>query len=253
MKTAETERGLAELLRSLAEVKNTLRQLERRIDEDIPRQIASNFQAIEALVAVYRVMDSRPALPEFARPGSGWAISPELARLAIEQILVYRPSMIVEFGSGTSTHVFAQIAKDLPGTRIVSFEHDSLWYANTLVELSSQGLDNVDLRYAPLVPTEIQGQEFLWYDKSSMTDLSEIDFVVVDGPPGHVGPEARYPTCPMLESKCAPGCVWIVDDTIREDEKNMVKRWIREFNLELLLEQTWNGKGATVLRTPSER
>lgn len=243
---------LAKLSGSVGEISATLRHLERRLDEDPPRHHANTFRAIEALLAVYRELDSRPVLPQVASPDGGWAISAELARLLVEQVHLYEPKVILEFGSGTSTVVLGQIAKSLPGVRVVSIEHDSLWYADTLVALNTQGLHDVELLYAPLTPTQIQGEEFLWYDTRALAGLSDIDFVLVDGPPSHIGPEARYPAGPLLESRCKPGCVWVVDDTVRASEILMIQRWMEQMKLELLFERRWNKKGATVLRTPSE-
>ncbi|MEX1092263.1 MAG: hypothetical protein WEF28_03810, partial [Acidimicrobiia bacterium] len=177
----------------MREIAATLRKLESKLVEDIPRHHSNTFRAIEALIAVYRELDSRPALPQVASPDGGWAISAELARLLVEQVLLYRPKVIVEFGSGTSTVVLGHIAKRLPDVRVVSIEHDSLWYADTLVALNAQGLHNVELLYAPLTPTQVQGREFVWYDTEALSGLFDIDFVLVDGPPSHIGPEARYP------------------------------------------------------------
>ena len=248
---ARTE--LVEISETLKDIMNMLRSLERRVGKDLPKYHASTYQAIESLFAIHRDLDALSSLPPMASPYGGWAISPDLARLIVEQVLLYKPVTIVELGSGVSTILLGHVAKTLPGTRVVSLEHDSLWYANTLVDLQTHRVDNVDLRYAPLTPIEIDSAEYLWYSAEAFEDLTDIDLVLVDGPPGDVGPRARFPAGPVLHSKCRDGCLWIVDDTVREDEQEIVRQWMDSMNLDLLFERVWNSKGATVLRAPVTR
>ncbi len=238
---------LAEISETLAEILDLLRSL----GQDLPKYHASTYQAIESLFAIHREIDSLRTLPQMATPYGGFAISPDLARLIVEQVLLNKPVMIVELGSGASTILLGHVAETLPGTRVVSLEHDPLWYANTLIDLETHRVHNVDLRYAPLTPIEIDSREYLWYSIEALKDLRDIDLVLVDGPPGDVGPKARFPAGPVLHPKCRDGCLWIVDDTVREDEQEVVRHWMDTMKLDLLFERVWRKKGATVLRAPT--
>ena len=67
-----------------------------------------------------------------------------------------------------------------------------------------------------------------WYSRAWVEALPLIDVLVVDGPPGTIGPLARYPALPALAAKLSPGAVVIVDDAHRPDEQAMVARWLKE-------------------------
>ena len=55
-----------------------------------------------------------------------------------------------------------------------------------------------------------------------------IDLLVVDGPPGLLRPQARYPALPVLRERLSPGASILLDDTHRADEREIVRRWLDE-------------------------
>ena len=81
--------------------------------------------------------------------------------------------------------------------------------------------------------------------------MEDVDLILVDGPPGHLGPMARYPAGPMLAAKCNPECLWVVDDIVRASESDMIHRWTSELGLIPLSQKVWHKKGAALLRSPS--
>ena len=97
----------------------------------------------------------------------------------------------------------------------------------------------------PLEPVELSNESFLWYSLASLPVL-EIDLLVVDGPPGTLHPLARYPAGPKLLPRLASGALVFVDDAIRADETEMVRRWMMEFP-ELDQETHQAEKGLVVL------
>jgi hypothetical protein len=74
----------------------------------------------------------------------------------------------------------------------------------------------------------LSNELFPWYSLATLPDL-EIDLLVVDGPPGALRPLARYPAGPRLLPRLASGALVFVDDAIRVDETEMVRRWMSEF------------------------
>jgi predicted O-methyltransferase YrrM len=119
--------------------------------------------------------------------------------------------------------------------RVVSLEHLAEYADLTTTQLQSLGLDErVEVRLAPLEPVKIGEQEFLWYSKSSYQDLSNIDLLFVDGPPGATGPMARFPSYPVLKAALSSRAVLVLDDTTRKDERRVAQSWMEERNLSRL-------------------
>lgn len=87
-----------------------------------------------------------------------------------------------------------------------------------------------------------------WYCLDGLPD-GEIDLLIVDGPPETVAPMARYPAGPSLLPRLARGGVVLVDDSLRPDEQEMIRRWRIEFP-ELEATERLSRKGCTILSRP---
>lgn len=57
--------------------------------------------------------------------------------------------------------------------------------------------------------------------------------VFVDGPPGSICLFSRYPALPALINHLSPDAQIWMDDTIRDEERNICECWAKKFNLEL--------------------
>jgi predicted O-methyltransferase YrrM len=241
---------------SLRRLEHSVATIGRRIDHELPRLLGSTYRAIESLISAYRRLDSNRELPPLADPFGGWAISADMARLLARLCAAHRPQLVVELGSGASTILLGSLIGQVEGSRLVSLEHDALWYAHTLEMVRDAGLEGVvDLRFAPLETISLGDQQYEWYELRSLEGVDGIALVFVDGPPGHVGELARFPAGPVLVPRCIPACLVIVDDYVRAEEKEMVRRWIQETEMLVLEEHTWHNKGAAVLQvnTPELR
>jgi predicted O-methyltransferase YrrM len=109
---------------------------------------------------------------------------------------------------------------------VTSLEHDEEYAEKTNAMLRLHGLTEwATVLHAPLVQLDIAGHPMLWYDPKVTTQISEIDVLVVDGPPGRVAPLARFPALPRLESQLNSGAIILADDASRPAENEMVKRW----------------------------
>lgn len=58
-----------------------------------------------------------------------------------------------------------------------------------------------------------------------MRDISNVDLLVIDGPPEATGNWARYPALPLLREKLRSGAVVVLDDTHRADERAILEAW----------------------------
>lgn len=234
---------------SVRHLQNLISQIGRRLDHEAPRLHSTTFRSIESLLAVYRQLEPDTVMPPLSSPFGGWSITPDMARLMCELFAAKGPTRVLDVGSGSSTVLMGHLMKGRSGARLVSLEHDPIWYAQTLEMLYDAGLDEfVELRFAPLEKVELGSESFQWYSLEAIEDVEELDAVFVDGPPGHIGPRSRYPAGPLVVPKCRPGCLFIVDDTVREDDRQMVQQWRNEADMVLLEERVWHSKGASVLR-----
>jgi predicted O-methyltransferase YrrM len=234
---------------SIKHVQRSVELVQRRLDHDAPRLHGATYQALESLLSLHRRLDPDALIPPLAGPFGGWAITSNMALLVSDIFHQTRPELVVELGSGTSTILMGHLLRQVnTGGRLISLEHDAVWYAETLEQVHRAQLDDVvDVRFAPLEQAEIGQATYMWYSLAALEDLDAIDVVFVDGPPAHVGPLARYPAGPLLAPRCRRGGAFIIDDIVREDERQMVNRWSDETNLLVERDYIWGNKGAAVL------
>lgn len=160
----------------------------------------------------------------------GWAMDAANLAAALHVIERQRPSVVVEFGGGTSTVWIGKLLRRLGAGRIVSLDHDADFAESTRTVVERFGLgDLVDIRVVDLVPAGLADHETAWYEVSVLDDLDAIDVILVDGPPEKTGPLARYPAVPLCFDRLSDGAVILVDDTLRPDEVTMINRWKADY------------------------
>ena len=76
---------------------------------------------------------------------------------------------------------------------------------------------------------------------------SEIDFLIIDGPPSKGSHYARYPAIPLLFDKLSKDAIIILDDSKRKMEQEIVEKWKKEFDC-FNFEYLDNDKGLYILR-----
>jgi hypothetical protein len=129
---------------------------------------------------------------------------------------------ILECGSGLTTLMMGAIASRR-GIRVHSLEHNPEWHARVSEAVDRFHLTNVTVHLAPLRDFG----EFDWYDVQSSELPSDFSLVVCDGPPG-VTRGGRSGMLPMMRGKLAKTVSILIDDTNREAEGQLARRWIRE-------------------------
>lgn len=190
--------------------------LEKRATEAGNQQIVQ-VQALQNLYAMVPVRGRMPPLD------GGWAVSPDFMLLLLSLVQEQRPATVVELGSGASTVWAALLLREQGlNTRIVAVDHDLTYGEITRERLATLGLDKlVELRHAPLVELELDGETYPWYDRSAFLDVESCDLLVVDGPPGKLRPRSRYPALPVLGDRMQPGAQVLLDDYRRSEEREI--------------------------------
>ena len=206
------------------------------------------YAQLESLGWLQKQMNIKYALP----PLRGWTASPDLLVQLHTYILIHKPKVVVEFGSGISTIVIADALQQNNKGRLYSFDHDQNYASKTLELLKREGLDNrVDLRVSNLEPWtdetlmpndgSISNKEILWYSTVLMDDISDIDLVFVDGPPNQSSHFTRYPTLPTLSRKLSPVAQIWMDDANRSMELDILNNWKKYFDFDLEIVNTEKG------------
>ena len=169
-----------------------------------------------------------------------WAASPDVLLTLLELSQSSTPARILDLGSGMSTLV---LAKSAPQATIISIDNSAEFAGKTKKLLETHGVTNVDLRVAPLTPHR-SGVE--WYDLSKFEDISHIDLLFVDGPPGSKNLKARHPAIAECVAKLNPRAIVVIDDAGRDGEKDMAHEFAKALpnhSLEFLSHE----KGTAVL------
>lgn len=201
-----------------------------KIPDSIRRTSFDLWKQTEALEALYRELGLEKGLP----PTRGWAASPDFLLLIARHAREARPNVVVECGAGTSTVVLARCMQLNGVGRVYSLEHQPDFSESVRANLARHGLEEwATVIDAPLRPCELGDKSWLWYAEDKLLD-GQIDLLVVDGPSEEIGPLARYPAGPLLFPRLRAGAMVFLDDAARDSEKEIIKRWTREFpSLEL--------------------
>ncbi|MFB9659176.1 O-methyltransferase [Glycomyces mayteni] len=204
------------------------------------------YGKVEDLLALYHDIDPGRALPHT----QGWAAGVDLARYLYTQVREHGRTRVLECGSGSSTVLFAYALRALGTGRAVALEHEPRFAEITRGMLRERGLEEwAEVVDAPLVDVALAGESWRWYDPQAVP-AGEFDLLVVDGPPGSTGPQARYPAVPVLYEHLAPGALVVLDDAFRPEERATAERWAAEFD-GLEPERIGHERGTIVLRKPT--
>ena len=138
-----------------------------------------------------------------------------------------------------------------PGDRVVSAgEHPSAfhggdeWRARVLGCIQQFGIPNVDILSTPLR----NFGEFEWYDVPLADLPANFSLFLCDGPPGETR-GGRYGLWPVMRERLAPNAVIILDDTEREGELEVLRRWQSDSSFEVTMHESANGSFAVLTQT----
>lgn len=241
---AKTARAEAEEARSAAHDDLVARILGPGPDHErlgLRWHLVHDLEAVENLRAV---LDGRQPLP----PRDGWSISPDALDAILHRVLEHRPRGILEVGSGFSTVLLAGCVRLLGAGHVVSLEHEPAYADRTRRLLEQHGLSS----HATVLTRElrdqvIDGVEVPWYAVTEEDLPASIDLLFVDGPPGTVAPEARWPALPRVAQRLTGGALVILDDADRPGEDRTVTRW-SEHPVVDSVERLDHQRGTAILR-----
>jgi len=207
----------------------------RRIESRLGTELKQTFRQVEALQNLSAILPASDVLPATR----GWAASPDLLLVLVDQLITRRPALVVECGSGASTLWLALALRrfGIDG-RIVALDHDPVFAAKTRGFLARHGVsDLAEVRDAPLEEVSLAGGTYSWYARQAWKDLTSIDLVFVDGPPAATGDKARYPALPLLREALSPAATVVLDDLVVPDMQETLRLWLDaypEFSSEIL-------------------
>ncbi len=176
-----------------------------------------------------------------------WSAAPDFLDLISDYCLENKPQVIVECSSGTSSLILSQCCRLNGIGHIYSLENGEEFVEKTGRQLADFYLsDYCDVIHSPLQDLCIGEDNFQWYALDNFPDV-EIDMLVIDGPPGFLQKHSRYPALLMLKDRLAESCAVFLDDAAREEEQELVKRWLVEFP-EFQSEYVDNERGCFILK-----
>lgn len=187
-----------------------------------PAELQAMHQT-QAVANLFALVPVRGVIPFMG----GWAASPDLVVVLVQEVLTRRPALVVECGSGVSTLWMALVIDHFGlETRIVSLDHDPEYAEQTRQTLRDHGVAHVaEVRDAPLGPAGLEGHDTDWYAVEAIEDLHDIGLLFVDGPPDTTGPLVRLPAVPLLRDRLAPRASVVLDDAVRAGEQEVTTRW----------------------------
>lgn len=208
------------------------------------KEIVNIYNQIQSYQDLINLIAPRKPLPLLR----GWAASPDILVELCRHALAQEPKVIMECSSGASTLVLARCCELNGAGHVYSLEHDANYARQTRQRLVEQQLSAwATVIHAPLVEYPQFGQK-QWYSLEVLgPEVGECEMLFVDGPPQYINNQARYPALPLLMDRLANNCVVYLDDAERVDEKEIVKRWLAEYQ-EFKHEYVFLEKGCSILR-----
>jgi Methyltransferase domain len=204
-----------------------LRTVARQVKEH-SRESYRRWMLRRDLAVLNRVLHSGRAPPvrllsQLVRNWGNESWSADTALL--ESIIEWFPrttGLTVECGSGLSTLLLASLATT-HDRQVWSLEQDTSWAEKVKDALSPQMRTHVEVLVAPIC----QYPDFDWYCADAVSSLSAIEFIVCDGPPGSTR-GGRYGLAPILKARIVPGCILVLDDSHRPEERSIIEKWRHE-------------------------
>ena len=195
-----------------------------------------NYRQSEFYAQLIKLLDLTSPIPSTR----SWAASPDVLLTLLDHARRTSPKKILDLGSGMSTLV---LAKSAPDATVFTIDHSAEFAGKTSALLASHDIKNVDLRVAPLKP-HASGVD--WYDTAQLDDISSIDILFIDGPPGSKNPKARHPALTECLAKLSPTAIIVIDDAGRDGERDLANEFAKALPSHIL-EFLSHEKGTAVL------
>ena len=208
--------------------------------------IKKSYRQLEILIPIFNKLNITKPLPK-TNALNDYAASPDFLYSIINIIQKYKPNLIIEAGSGTSTLIVSYTLKKYnPKGKIISFDHNESFANKTKEEIKNHTLEKYSkIIYSDLI--EYSDYKFSWYDINKIDFKKKIDLVIIDGPPSKLNKLARYPAIPLLLKSMSDEAIIILDDARRKSEQEIIKKWQKEFDC-FSYEYEDNDKGICIIK-----
>jgi predicted O-methyltransferase YrrM len=199
--------------------------LARRWYGQIIRRIDAQSEHLQSAIGIAATSGGIPIY------WSGHAITPETLKLVQHLVDSLKVQAVLELGSGVSTLLLANDFRRRGTGRVLSFDDDARWAAQTNAKLKTEHLDGfAEVRVAPLVDVDAGGRRSKWYDLAALDKDRRFDLIIVDGPPSWQGDTmARLPALYQLRRHLSDSGVLVLDDAARPGEQDVAAQWRRDF------------------------
>lgn len=186
------------------------------------------YDKVDSLISIYNFIKPKHILPTF----NNWRISTDSMIIIVEEFS-QKKGTAVDIGSGVSTIVLGYVAKQNGnGSKVISIEHDVDYFEKTKKMIENHDLqDYIDLQLCPLKNGKFNVNEFKWFDLENVIFPESIEILLVDGPPGIIQKNSRYPAVPALSSYLTSKSAVFLDDGARKEEQIIAELWETEYNL----------------------
>lgn len=163
----------------------------------------------------------RPYFPEGFILETGFSISYQTIQHILNDIYVFKPKVILEFGSGLSTLIINKFLEkeNLLETVFISIDQDKSW--QELLKPKCPKTHFFDFEVSK--DSIFSYSRGVWYEIPEKHDLLSLnpDLVIVDAPKGSDSEMARYGVLPFLRNQRKENLILYLDDTNRTDERNI--------------------------------
>lgn len=151
----------------------------------------------------------------------GWVLAPSSMVYLSELVIKEKPGLIVECGTGRGHSLAALLCGLLANGlgRIVSLEHNKKFVEKSTKKFSNY-LKWVCIKHTPLLED----------NSYNYIPDSEIDLLLVDGPPGCLK-NGRLNTMRSLIPYLSDNGIVLLDDVVRKEEKEALKTISEEFSM----------------------
>lgn len=203
----------------------------------------------------------RPADPHIAEltsdmPIGTWALDAATIDRLVELVRDQRPRAIVEFGSGTSTVVFAALLAEQQGEAlgVISFEQDAGWAARTREALRQRGLEGAAV--VSQLPLGNPGNGappgyLLTKEAAKLLRRHPPELVLVDGPTLESG-ASRLGAADLVAPFVRRDVTLLLDDALRDAELCVAEAWERRVDITVHgIRTTPKGLLEATLRAPA--
>ncbi len=166
-------------------------------------------------------------------PRRGWGIGYETAAALSAVFGEVNPALVLEFGSGTSTVVFAALAQTTGTCRVVSLDESEDFAERTRARLARHGLQRcAEVLVAPVVWRRLDGWEGFNYAPPAAQIEDALagvraDLVFIDGPATWFKRrgDCRFGTLLAARAWAADPAVFVADDVSRRRDLAIFRRW----------------------------